>query len=67
MLQKKSAVAIVITPEVGTVEKSLRELLKVWSMTATAGQIWEHKGETDSDYPIPGPLPHILMGSGLEH
>lgn len=54
MLQKKIAVAIVITPEVATVEKSLRELLKVWPMTATAGQIWEHKGETDSDYPIPG-------------
>jgi len=39
MLQKKSAVAIVMMPEVATVEKSLRELLKVGSMTATAGQI----------------------------
>jgi hypothetical protein len=36
-------------------------------MTATAGQIWEHKGETDSDYPIPGPLLHIVMGSGRVH
>lgn len=68
MLQKKkSAVAIVTLPEVATVEKSLWELLRARSMTATAGPIWEHKGETDSDHPIPELPLQISLGPGRGH
>jgi hypothetical protein len=63
--RRESAVATVILPAAATVEKSLWELLKVQSMTATAGKIWEHKAETDFNYPIPGPLLQNSLGSGL--